>query len=103
PSVSRGTVYRNLQKLVDGGEALQLQLTERGARYDGRTDDHDHFVCSDCGFVTDVEQNPSLTTRRVPGAKGLRVQRVAVTYFGRCWQCSASGEERPRKKPPRVA
>jgi Fur family transcriptional regulator, peroxide stress response regulator len=90
PRVSRGTVYRNLQKLVDAGEALQLQLGRRSARFDGRVDDHDHFVCVECGAVLDVDVAQHRVHRPWAAALGYEIERVAVTYHGRCAACAHS-------------
>ena len=86
PSVSRGTVYRNLAKLVGDGR-LRLVPVGRVARYDARLDSHDHFMCGDCGAVLDVplgtaaESTPS-------SLGGHAVAGVTRTYHGRCSACT---------------
>jgi Fur family transcriptional regulator, peroxide stress response regulator len=89
PDVSRGTVYRNLQKLVADGRAQVVQVSNRSARYDGRVDCHDHFVCSGCAMVIDVGPPGSGrggVRRRVAGH---RVGSHTLTYFGICRDCEA--------------
>lgn len=56
PSVSLGTVYRNLNLLVERG--LIRSLTTSGStsiRYDGRTEEHCHLICTSCGKITDID------------------------------------------------
>ena len=54
PSVSKATVYRTLNKLVNAGEATCV-ITGTGAeRFDHRIDEHSHVVCIKCGKVEDV-------------------------------------------------
>ena len=90
PDVSRGTVYRNLQKLVADGRAQLVQLSNRSARYDGRVDCHDHFVCSACALVIDV--GPPGASRGVRRRiAGHRVGSHTLTYFGICRDCEAEG------------
>jgi Fe2+ or Zn2+ uptake regulation protein len=88
PKVSRGTVYRNLGKLV-GDRRVQLVPVDRAARYDARLDAHDHFVCRLCGAVLDVPlratgENPPVTL------DGHIVEAIERTYHGCCRLCAAS-------------
>ena len=55
PNISLGTVYRNLTLLADRGEILRLQVGDGVDHFDADTSRHCHFVCSDCGGVTDLQ------------------------------------------------
>ena len=90
PGVSRGTVYRNLSKLVGEGRVLLVPVA-RAARYDARLDPHDHFVCRRCGAVLDVP----LGTRKESGPPTLAghvVEAIERTYHGSCRACAAAPE-----------
>lgn len=87
PSISLATVYRNLQKLVAQDRARVMALTDRPARFDGRTDPHDHFVCRRCARVIDVERTVDRAQPRPRRVAGHRVQDLALTYFGSCAAC----------------
>ena len=54
PDISLATVYKALEAFVEAGLARKLALGGGPARYDGRTDDHDHVRCIKCGVVRDV-------------------------------------------------
>ena len=54
PNISLGTVYRNLTLLADRGEILRLQVGDGADHFDAETSRHCHFVCSECGSVTDM-------------------------------------------------
>lgn len=54
PNLSLGTVYRNLRLLVDLGMVQCVATTQNTERYDARCDAHAHFVCSECGAVSDL-------------------------------------------------
>ena len=54
PNISLGTVYRNLNQLVESGQILKLK-DEAMIRYDGNIGHHDHFRCSECGKWYDIE------------------------------------------------
>lgn len=53
PNISRGTVYRNLNFLVEKGEILKIDMNGGADRYDYIRKDHSHIVCSECGLVID--------------------------------------------------
>lgn len=87
PGVGRGTVYRNLAKLLASGRVRLVHVHDRCARYDARLDAHDHFVCTRCTMLLDVECGP----RQVPAGRsrlrGHRVEGRTLTYFGICRSC----------------
>ena len=53
PSMSLGTVYRNLSQLCETGLALRLAGPVKD-RYDGNTQMHCHFTCERCDGVIDL-------------------------------------------------
>lgn len=55
PDISLATVYKALEAFVSCGVARKLALGTGPARYDGRTDDHEHIRCLSCGRVQDIE------------------------------------------------
>lgn len=55
PDISLATVYKALEAFVGSGVAQKLTIGEGPARYDGRTDAHDHLRCLECGSIVDVE------------------------------------------------
>ncbi len=54
PEISLATVYKALEAFVEAGVARKLAVGGGPARYDGRTDAHDHVRCLKCGVVRDV-------------------------------------------------
>lgn len=58
PDISLATVYKALEAFVSCGLARKLTYGEGPARYDHRTDAHDHVRCTSCGAVRDVESTP---------------------------------------------
>ncbi|MFR5732276.1 MAG: transcriptional repressor [Clostridium sp.] len=51
PNISLGTVYRNLNLLVELGEAQKLAFGDGKDHFDADTSLHYHFVCRSCGAV----------------------------------------------------
>ncbi len=55
PHISATTVHRVTQRLYEDGELGKGPKTHDGAqRYDYKTVQHDHFVCSTCGYIRDI-------------------------------------------------
>ena len=93
PKVGRGTVYRNLSKLVVEDRVKVVPVAGRSMRYDGRTDRHDHFVCAACGLLVDVE-GPARVAQSLPSrVGGHRVESLSVSFVGLCRPCE-EGEKR---------
>mgnify|MGYP000341966070 CR=1 FL=1 len=55
PNISLGTVYRNLNLLTDIGEAVKISTPDGGDRFDGRLEPHNHFLCTKCGRLLDLD------------------------------------------------
>jgi Fur family transcriptional regulator, peroxide stress response regulator len=55
PGLSLATVYKALEVLVRAGAASRIVHSDGRARYDARTDEHDHRRCLGCGKVEDLD------------------------------------------------
>lgn len=88
PNLSLGTVYRNLNLLVEQGEARKLSFGYGPDRFDGDMSPHYHFVCRACGTVTDLplEHSSHLdeeAQRCCPG----RIDSHLTYFYGLCRDC----------------
>lgn len=54
PNISLGTVYRNLRQLVDN-DLIHAQTVNGMVHYDGNLGDHQHFYCTDCSTLYDLD------------------------------------------------
>jgi len=52
-TISRGTVYRNLNLLIDKGEIVPVKVPHAD-RFDYRLEKHYHLLCVSCGAVCDA-------------------------------------------------
>ena len=54
PSISMGTVYRNLGLMVESKELRKIPFSGKQDLYDATMMEHDHAVCVECGKVVDI-------------------------------------------------
>ena len=94
PSVSLGTVYRNLNLLSQCGEIQKLTFPEGPDHFDCDVSRHYHFICQHCGRVYDLRINDlSLSFEEgieLPG----RIESEALTCYGTCNACMEKLESR---------
>jgi Fur family peroxide stress response transcriptional regulator len=88
PNVSRTTVYRILDMLVDVGVIRRLHHPGPVARFDGKTGRHHHLICKKCHCVIDVE-NAKLNRLALPdvGEEGFQIDDYSVHFVGTCAAC----------------
>jgi Fe2+ or Zn2+ uptake regulation protein len=94
PRVSRATVYRALETLVEFGLAIRVSHPGSATRYDSNTHRHHHLVCARCGKIRDFEA-ASLDRLRIPDTKalGFRVRDYSVDIRGICVGCTEAQTE----------
>jgi len=88
PSISLGTVYRNLRLLAEQGQVCAYDAAGGISRYDGCTASHYHFRCDRCGVVLDVEEPVDRNLDgRVAARSGLAVRCHITEFRGLCPEC----------------
>lgn len=93
PTVSRGTVYRNLNLLVDNGELIRIN-TQSACKYDHRLDRHDHIICSSCGRICDVPSSSKDNfSNELFSHTGYKILSKSTVYEGICPECQKALEE----------
>lgn len=88
PELSLGTVYRNLNILVENGEILQLGLNKKFAHYDGNTLEHHHFICDSCQQIYDLDLDTSFFNELMAKSDTIHeIKSTEITFRGICRQC----------------
>jgi Fur family transcriptional regulator, peroxide stress response regulator len=89
PSLSLGTVYRNLGRLVGEGLVRELPAGPQGRRYDAVLEPHHHFFCTRCGKVEDVYPGlPSTVKEAMIRSIDREVTQFRLQFFGLCESCA---------------
>jgi Fur family peroxide stress response transcriptional regulator len=88
PGLSRTTVYRVLETLVELGVIHKANHLGSAARYDPNTERHHHLTCLSCHKVLDLEDRtvPRVDLPRIP-AKGFEISDYSVHFKGYCPDC----------------
>ena len=95
PNISLGTVYRNLNLLVDLGEIRKLSFGNGPDRFDADTHPHYHFVCRECGQVQDLSMETSrqLTADAQQYCSG-QIDSHITYFYGVCDRCMKKTDEK---------
>ncbi len=85
PTLSKTTVYKTMDLLVEAKLARLVQADEVEAHYDADTSDHGHFKCSRCGKIYDF--TVKLDCLETGGLEGFAVEEKNVIFKGVCYRC----------------
>ncbi len=90
PKISFATVYRNLDALAQTGQIKEVQFVDKKKRYEGLLHDHQHFICTKCDRIIDMELSKLLNVDEI----GKKLQCHQVNSFnleliGLCATCRA--------------
>jgi|FrelakmetLWP11LW_1041352.scaffolds.fasta_scaffold23729_1 Fur family peroxide stress response transcriptional regulator len=90
PSLSLGTVYRNLNILVEQGLVENLPFGSTHDRYEAIKNPHYHLVCETCGSVSDFDM-PHYTeiNQQAQKMSGFQISRHRIDFFGTCKKCQS--------------
>ena len=88
PNISLGTVYRNLNLLVELGEIQKLRCGDGADHFDADTRPHYHFMCRECGCIEDLPMEISqeindLAQEHVHG----KIDSHITYFYGVCENC----------------
>lgn len=88
PSISKATVYRNLNKLAEEGMLSHVHLPDGADRFDLRTEKHYHIRCKECGGVFDVNM-PYFAglEEQIADKNGFDIEGHEITFVGLCPDC----------------
>ena len=76
PNLSLGTVYRNLNSLVEAGRVRRVSIPGKADRFDHTLPWHSHLYCTVCGGVTDAEVDGKQVMELVKNAKSAAAGRM---------------------------
>ncbi len=87
PTISMGTVYRNLNLLAEQGKILRIKVPGGADRYDGTIAPHNHAVCTRCGMVMDYDYSFDDLNKALLENSGFKCEELNITVRGTCKNC----------------
>jgi len=91
PSISLGTVYKNIKTFLDAGLVREVSLHHGTQRLDPNTEPHHHLVCTRCRRIFDLPASalepPKLKSRL---RSGFRVEKTSIELLGSCAECASA-------------
>jgi Fe2+ or Zn2+ uptake regulation protein len=91
PHVSFGTIYRSLKILQELGMARELNFGRCFSRFEATESDHQHFICTRCCAIIDIDQPVVLhpIEMKIAGHE-VKVERYQIEFYGICQECQGS-------------
>tara|TARA_B100000900_G_C20153249_1_gene542752 strand:+ start:137 stop:541 length:405 start_codon:yes stop_codon:yes gene_type:complete len=83
PSVSLGTVYRNLKQLENRG-TIKTIYDGSIARYDRNRLPHNHLKCKICGNLIDIEFPKKEIAKLYKNDFDFKVEDISIIISGKC-------------------
>lgn len=91
PQISRSTVYRNINILVELGEISKLNMAVGPDRYDYLYKEHTHVICEKCEKIFDFYYNfdkkaiEKLCLEQIEK----QIDICGITFYGICEDCKS--------------
>ena len=94
PTIGKGTVYRNLDILVEEGALRKVEVSEGPNRFDFTLKNHYHVRCVKCGEVSDVDMDeiPDLM-KKIHDTHGIEFLDYEISLKGICQKCRGEAKE----------
>ena len=95
PGLSLGTVYRNLELMRGMGMLRTVDVGDGLTHYDPQTGEHDHFVCTSCGAVSDLPMPCDRNDILRAAARSFcgQITGFSACFYGLCPDCASGTRE----------
>ncbi len=88
PSIGKGTVYRDLNSLVDSGEIRRVEVPGGAEHFDFTLSPHYHVLCVKCGNVSDVDMDVLTNLEyKIKDTHGMTFLSYDILFKGICKNC----------------
>lgn len=91
PNLSLGTVYRNLNTLIERGLVKKIHFGSTFDRFEANTQPHYHLICESCDKILDFEMPVTYDqlNERAKQLTAFTIRHHKLEFFGICQQCKA--------------
>lgn len=98
PSISLGTIYKNVKTFLDSGVLKEVTLHHGSLRLESNMVPHHHLVCSSCKAIFDIEES-AVEPVQLPAGKlppGFSIKQCRVEFVGVCRNCQAANRKKTK-------
>ncbi len=81
-NISLGTVYRNLNQLVEEGKIKKIKMNDKDC-FDNLKEKHNHFICKKCQKIIDVKDKIDLSHK----IENNLIVDYEINFIGICEDC----------------
>ncbi len=86
--LSLGTVYRNLNAMVENDMLKRISVPNGSDRYDAALSPHQHLICRKCGKVTDIYVSElEGIHNKILNKTGFDINCSTLAFEGLCSDC----------------
>jgi Fur family peroxide stress response transcriptional regulator len=92
PSISLGTIYKNVKTFLEWGVLKEVTLHHGSLRLESNMTPHHHLVCSSCKAIFDIEES-AVEPVQLPKSKlpaGFSIKQCRVEFVGVCKSCQTA-------------
>jgi len=93
PTLSLGTIYRNLNTLVENKMIKKIDVSNSFDRFDKTLKDHSHVLCINCNKMIDVCQSTNNLKEDISNKYNFKVISYNSLFKGICKKCQKKEEE----------
>ena len=88
PHLSLGTVYRNLNLLVETGKLRRIGVPGEADRFDWELTEHQHLYCRQCKRVSNLPVSTEKLSELVASCPGIKAESFNFIVTGLCEDCA---------------
>jgi len=103
--ISRATVYRTLQWMVDAGIARKVDFGDGRFRFEHSYGHprHFHLVCESCNRSSEfLSSDIEVLLEEISGARGFQPRQSVLQIYGACEDCQAGRPAAPQSAPTEI-
>lgn len=90
PTLSKATLYRNLNDLVLKDIVTEVKLPNQKNQYEITKLPHIHLVCKECGAIIDNMIDISFLLKEVSKHSDFKIETSSISLGGICEKCLKS-------------
>lgn len=89
PKISKSTVYRNINILVEDGVIRKIKMKSGADKFDYICKEHYHAICEKCGSVFDFmyDFKKDELNKTIQSQTGIVTNSNSITIYGICDKC----------------